>query len=43
MDDFFEIYHVMLVYHIFGLACQDKDIVFRVIIEYYSSLRDFGP
>ncbi len=25
-----------------GLAYQDKDIVFRFIIE-YSSLRDFGP
>jgi hypothetical protein len=39
---FFEIYHVMLVYHIFGLAYQGKDIVFRFIIE-YSGLRDFGP
>ncbi len=27
---------------IFGHAYQDKDIVFRFIIE-YSSLRDFGP
>jgi len=27
---------------LFGLAYQDKDIVFRFIIE-YSSLRDFGP
>ncbi len=26
-----------------GLAYQGKDIVFRFIIEYYSSLRDFGP
>ncbi len=25
-----------------GLACQDKDIVFRFLIE-YSNLRDFGP
>jgi hypothetical protein len=33
----------MLIYHIFGLAYQGKDIVFRFIIEYYSSLRDFGP
>jgi hypothetical protein len=28
---------------IIGLACQGKDIVFRFIIEYYSSLKDFGP
>jgi hypothetical protein len=26
-----------------GLAYQVKDIVFRFIIEYNSSLRDFGP
>jgi hypothetical protein len=26
-----------------GLAYQGKDIVFRFIIEYSSSLRDFGP
>jgi hypothetical protein len=26
-----------------GLAYQGKDIVFRFIIEYYSSLMDFGP
>jgi hypothetical protein len=26
-----------------GLALVGKDIVFRFIIEYYSSLMDFGP
>jgi hypothetical protein len=26
-----------------GKARQGKDIVFRFIIEYYSSLTDFGP
>jgi hypothetical protein len=26
-----------------GLAYRGKDIVFRFIIECYSSLRDFGP
>jgi hypothetical protein len=34
----------MIINLIFGLAYQGKDIVvFRFIIEYSSSLRDFGP
>jgi hypothetical protein len=28
-------------FHFVGFAYQGKDIVFRFIIEYYSSLRDF--
>jgi hypothetical protein len=31
------------VFDFVGLAYQGKDIVCRFIIEYYSSLRDFGP
>ncbi len=37
-----EVAKIIEEYLIFGLAYQGKDIVFRFIIEYYSSSRDFG-
>ncbi len=33
----------IVVFAFVGLPYPGKDIVFRFIIEYYSSLRDFGP
>jgi hypothetical protein len=36
-------YGILICWHFVGLAYQGKDIVFRFIIEYSSTLRDFGP
>jgi len=38
--NFIEVFLLLLVEMIFGLAYQGKDVVFRFVIE-YSSLRDF--